>query len=937
MRRRRVLLPIAGLLILLVAAAVLAAPEALRRLALQRLDAMLAVPVQIEDVDANLATGRLRVTGLVVGDAQAAEPILRVPTLDLDVSYRDLLRGATVVEYVTVHAPRLRVERAADGGINVLQALRPTEGGGRGLAIDWLEIRGGEVHVVDRTEAPPFERTLRNVELRAREVSTLPARVDPASFEVGLRVGEGTITVSGSARPFARPPGVELAATIRALDLALLEPYLPVRVDVSGSRLDADLRYVHAPRAEGPAAHYLEATAASGPARLAPEGGGESVVAVGGLQVDGFRFDFAANRASIAGLTVRAPHVRLRREPDGTLEIARVLGQDRSGAAGGAVSPPAAQPFRLEVRQARLRDGRVDLQDATTAPPVATAVHGLDAVVRDLRLGGEGRPARVSLSGRIGDAASLSAAGTWQPAPVRAALRLDIEGLPIETFGPYANAALGIRTVRRGTVGGQLDVSLGQAPSGEAELSVGGRLVGRGLAFGAPGFADPLLTTRQMVAELERVSLLPTLAADVSRIALAGPGLELRRDEQGRLNVQRLWAAIPGAGGADGAPGPADGPGAGGGPPPPLRIARIELTDGRITYRDAGLEPALTERAVNVRAMLRDLGGSAERTPVSLSGTLGEAPIRFEGWFVPFGAARRFRLEGRLDGYDLSRLHPLPDRLVGHHVRRGRLTLELAYQYDGRRLTGENVVTVRHLELGASSGDRVQEMIGIPLPTVLRLLPRQDGAIRLSVPVSGELTKPEVQVAPLVVDAIRSTLVRSVTAPFRLLGNVLVQGGRIRDLRLAPLPFEPGTVTPVPDGATRLQALVEVLAARPQLGVQVEGRAGSADVPALRRERLEREIAETGRAEPAALRELFEREAGRSTFGPVSETEMRERVLESFTIEDEELAALARARAQFMEQLLLARQVRREQLFIVEPRAEALRTGAPEVALEILD
>jgi hypothetical protein len=73
--------------------------------------------------------------GLRVLDGEAA--------LDLDLSCRRLLRGEIVLESVTVHAPRARIERRPDGAVDVLHVVRPGPTGGGGVAVEWLQIRGG--------------------------------------------------------------------------------------------------------------------------------------------------------------------------------------------------------------------------------------------------------------------------------------------------------------------------------------------------------------------------------------------------------------------------------------------------------------------------------------------------------------------------------------------------------------------------------------------------------------------------------------------------------------------------------------------------------------------------------------------------------------------------------------------------------------------------
>lgn len=94
MMSRRVRIGIVtAVLLVLIAGIVLATPELVRRRLVAGIEARVVEPVSIDDVDLNLLTGRVRVTGLRVG-ARAA-PLLRVPIVDTELRYWPLPQGQT--------------------------------------------------------------------------------------------------------------------------------------------------------------------------------------------------------------------------------------------------------------------------------------------------------------------------------------------------------------------------------------------------------------------------------------------------------------------------------------------------------------------------------------------------------------------------------------------------------------------------------------------------------------------------------------------------------------------------------------------------------------------------------------------------------------------------------------------------------------------------
>jgi hypothetical protein len=425
-------------------------------------------------------------------------------------------------------------------------------------------------------------------------------------------------------------------------------------------------------------------------------------------------------------------------------------------------------------------------------------------------------------------------------------------------------------------------LSPGPAGAGPA-LAVTGSLVGTGLAFGLPDTDPALFAASRLAVDLERISVLPELAASVNAVELSEARLRIVIDEEGRLNLSRLWADGKEDGGETEAR--AEEPTDTG--PPPVSIDRISLRDGQLTVIDRRVDPAFTAVLKDVTLAVRHLGGTNPRSRVELKGTLGDgAPLRIAGWVTPFAQPLSLRLEGSLDGYELTGLRPYPEEYLGYRVRRGQLNAELDYRYDGGQLRGENALVIRRLMLGEKLDDRFRDRIGLALPFALELLERPGGEIRLRVPVGGNLARPEVSFAGIVLDALRNNLVKTLAAPLRLIGSVVTRAGRIGEMRIPPIAFLPGTITPDPDATTRLASVVEVLQAAPRLELEIAGVAAREELDDLARERGE----------------------------PVTEADLRE---------------LARRRAHVVEETLVARGIDGGRLFVADWGRQALVAETP--------
>ena len=729
----------AGLLVLAVGALVI--PRVFRQALEERLQARLTVPVRIERVHLNLFTARGRVANVRIDGLGGGPPIVALAGLDFQLSYRALLGGQVVFRYLTFDRPRVFVERTGADSVNVLQALRPAEGGGAaaaGLTIEHASLRGGVVTFVDRTQAPPFERIFTDVALAAGPLSSLPEfRFTPTWFEARFLIGRGALTVTGTTAPFPRPDGVELVARMDGIEPGLLQGYLPLRarIDLRGSRVDGEVRYRLAYRGNEVLEHGLTARVETGPVRFLPPDDDTPLVAFASLTGQDLQADFRDNRIRLGDVLVREPHVRLVREPTG-LNLTALLALEPDPAPAPAAAPPetrqaapptgSRRPVSVVVGRARLESGVLEFADRTTSPVVTTSLRDVGVSLQEVGFGAASAPGRLEAEGRV-EGARVRLDGTVEGATLATRVRLRASGLPVRPLGPYVEPALRGAILARGALDAALDVVL--APRGTAgpRLEVaGGTVEARDLALALPSARTPSFTSRRVAVELAHVRLAPAFEAELARVRLTGATLRVTRDRNGRLDLQRLWTADAPAAASPPSPAPAR----------RFAIRRIELAEGRVDFTDAGVAPAFNETLRDLAVDAHQSGNGPGRMEVRLRGRLGEAvPLEAEGWATPFADALRFQGRAVVRDFELATLNPYLGRFVGHRVEQGHVSAEVAGSYEDGRYTADPRVTIRQLRLGDQTGSGLD--LGIPLEQALALLEDSRGDIELRVPDHG--------------------------------------------------------------------------------------------------------------------------------------------------------------------------------------------------------
>ncbi len=139
---------------------------------------------------------------------------------------------------------------------------------------------------------------------------------------------------------------------------------------------------------------------------------------------------------------------------------------------------------------------------------------------------------------------------------------------------------------------------------------------------------------------------------------------------------------------------------------------------------------------------------------------------------------------------------------------------------------------------------------GIPLELGLALLRDLNNAIRITAPISGDLTDPSVGVGSLIVQVITNSITKVAAAPFKLLaGLVPGVGGEEEVGELNRLAFAAGSAELSAAEAKKVARNVQALSKRPALALLVQGMGDEVnDAAALKRQVIEKQVAQRIRA-----------------------------------------------------------------------------------------
>ncbi len=448
------------------------------------------------------------------------------------------------------------------------------------------------------------------------------------------------------------------------------------------------------------------------------------------------------------------------------------------------------------------------------------------------------KPVSVALDTKINDSGTLNVAGEITPQPVAANLNLKLDGIELAAIQPYI-AQYTSMTLLSGRLGGDAKVRYGaQKPALQfsGNLSVANlhtvdnalhqdfinwdRLDIQGLNFQHdPDRLDiDQIAARKLYA---RVIIEPDESINVKRI-LAAPGATVvapSGDARPPLAATAAPAPAPplprkGRKPAASAPAPAPAPAAG--PAMPMSIKKIVLQASQANFADLSVMPNFATGIQKLEGTVLGLSSKENsRAKIDIHGSVDEfAPVSITGEVNVLSAALYTDLAMSFRNIELSTFNPYSGKFAGYNISKGKLTTELHYKVDGRKLDAQHHIIVEQLEFGDKTESK--DAVSLPVKLAVALLKDRDGVIDLNLPVTGSLDDPKFKLGPIIWKVFVNILEKAVTAPFALLGS-LFGGGP--DLQFVD--FQPGDAKLDPVGVAKAQSIVKALDARPQLKIEI--------------------------------------------------------------------------------------------------------------------
>ncbi len=926
-------------------------------------DGTLTTRLQVAFVDGSAGERRLEVRGRadlanLAIKRRDGTPLVAATKIAVEIDRIDVLARDAKIASLVVTSPAADVRRLADGRVELAQPFFEDAASAKPAAADapWsatiakTSIADGALTLADDTTK--FRTALADVTAEATNLST--KKGETSHVALSFVSADRIASFKGEADVEPSAPAASGTFDLKKFSLPLLFPYYRdvLEVEVRGGSLDYTSSFTLAANGD------LRLTSGNGAIaalELVFPGAQEPLWRVPQLTARNVDVDTSTRKVTLDELRAQSGTLRIVRERDGTLEAARLMKTTRATGTSADTQTWTLLGRRLALERIALR-----VEDRVPDPHVKLAGTDFTVVVTDFSNARYSKAA-MTLTGQIGERGRIRFAGPIAGNPFSLAGDLEASGLDLLPLKSYVEPHVNV-TLVSGAVAAKGRLAVDVPEDRDASATWNGDVSVTDFAALDRPTASDLARWKRLAIEGAEIATSPP-RVNVTRIAAEDYFARLIVYQDGTINFARLLtpgAAPESAQGATAARPEQDATVARSATPVPISIGRIDLARGNLNVSDFFVKP-------NYAANLTDVSGTIGTMSAQSPGTIEiaarvdrTAPVEIRGTIQPFAKDIALDLTATARDVDLPPLTPYSVKYAGYGIEKGKLTFDVHYRIEARKLAAENRLVLDQLTFNR---ERVESPTATKLPVLLAvaLLKDSRGVIDLNLPISGSLDDPQFSMWGLVLQVIGNLIGKAATAPFTLLTAAF--GGHGEEFSVVP--FDAGTSDLGADAQKRIDTLGKALADRPGLRLEIAGCADpSSDREALRHDAVEtamkrekmKRLARDGTA-PASLAlvtiEPAERERWlkaayeeapiesrpRNAIGMLKDVpapEMEAMLVAAAKVDDDAIRLLANARAQMVKDALAAKGVAGDRVFLLAPRVGTKPpTNAPPARVDL--
>jgi Domain of Unknown Function (DUF748) len=792
-------------------------------------------------------SGHVELKDLVMQGKDDA-PILSLPGFEVVVDAVEVFARRAGIKSVKLQSPELHLTRNRDGTMNLgtLVAANANPAGEKvgeqkepaspfAYRCDEVLLDQGKLVFDDRSLEHPFQKRLENIHVLVKGLSNEPGQ--KAETEISFQTdAKEQFNHSGTVQ--LTPLLVDGKFELKGLQLKPLLPYYEsvVALEVREGQLDLSAHPILEQKGEILDTKLTEVNAALRSLRLHVSGESEPLWRVPLLSVKDTTVDIGKKAVTIGAVEARDGNGFVKREADGTFSYARLI---KARASEGQSTPPAKKDdteWKFSTKRIALDRFGIVFEDQSLPTPAKMVVSEFSVRGENFSNAANTR-AKTTLQAKINNKGALKMVGSLGRGPVAGQFEVEARDIDLLPFQPYWTDRVNF-LLTGGEIGTKGSLAFETGGNGPAKVSYEGNLQVNDFGSIEKSSAEDLLKWKSLALNGIQFSMQP-VQLDINEIALGDFYSRVIIGSDGKINLQNVMAQKKEETAAkDSASSPApQAAGTAEAAQPRITIGKVNLQGGNVDFSDFFVKPNYSANLTGVQGFVSAL---KQETPadVHLQAKIDNAaPVDINGKINPLAKDLFLDIKANARDIDLSPLTPYSAKYVGYGIEKGKLSLDIQYKLENRKLSAQNKIILNQLTFG----DRIESPTATKLPVLLAvaLLKDRNGVIDVDLPISGSLDDPQFSVGGIVLRIILNIITKAVTSPFALLGAAFGGGGE----ELSYVEFDYGRAKISPAAEERLKTLATALTNRPALRLEIAGRVDPVnDLEGLKRLAVERKV-----------------------------------------------------------------------------------------------
>jgi len=787
-------------------------------------------------------TGNVSLKKIAVDD-EKNKPLLRLPLFDISIAPSEPLTKIIHLSKVSIQSPDLEIRRDEKGALNIqslLPGTKETKPATKkeepstpfSLDIDEVQLTGGKISFSDLSGSKPFKTTLNPIELKVDHFSNGKDKKSAYALSILSEVKE-TIKIEGD---FSMEPlGAEGILEIKSVPLKKYSPYYRDKIlfDIEDGRLELSTRYKYLKSEKEPEVSLSGLSLLLSALRLKRPEENAEFLKIPNLSIKETEIEPEKKEIKVGLFSTQKGDVFIKRLKNGEIDVLKLTPPP---------SPPKEQskemkpeeklkeikteekpkkpesPWVISLKRINVDNYKIRVEDQTPTEPVTLMIQNLK-LRGDAFSTAKNSKGKLNLSLLLNEKGTFSTTGTVGIDPLIADLKMELKGIEIVPLQSYFADKVNI-TVTDGAMSTTGNFLLNTTDKKELKVTYKG---------------EASLTNFSSVDKLEGADFLKweslsfsdlnagsnPMLVNIKGISLTNFYVRAYVASDGTVNLQNILKKEEPKPAAPSTPPPQQeksAPATKEKEPSNIKIDMITLQGGRVDFSDKSVKPEFSTKLTEIGGRVSGLTSQENTTgDVELRATLNDyAPIEITGKVNPLTENLFVDLKARLKDFDLSPATPYSGRYAGYTIEKGKLSFDLQYLINKRKLESQNHIFIDQFNFG----DKVESPKATKLPVKLAvaLLKDRKGEIRLDLPVTGSLDDPKFSVWGIILKILINLISKAATSPFSLLGAVFGGGEE-----LSYIEFDYGRTNILEANTKKLQTIEKALHDRPSLKMDIEG------------------------------------------------------------------------------------------------------------------